>query len=96
VVSVTTVTSMPELEDMIKPVYTEEMKKAGVTGVIKVMILVDTDGSVKEATAQNDLGYGSRQSALDAALKLKFKPAMQGDKPVAVRIIISFKYVLQN
>jgi periplasmic protein TonB len=96
VVSVTTVTSMPVLEETVKPEYTEEMKKAGVSGVIKVKILIDTDGRVKEAEVQNDLGYGSRESALAAVEKLKFKPAMQGEQPVAVWIVISFKYVLQN
>ncbi|MFH0921085.1 MAG: energy transducer TonB [Fibrobacterota bacterium] len=96
VVSVTAVTSMPVMEEIVKPEYTEEMKKAGVAGVIRVKILIDTDGRVKEAEVQNDLGYGSKESALAAVKKLRFKPAMQGKDPVAVWILISFKYVLQN
>jgi hypothetical protein len=95
-VSVTTITSMPELESMPKLEYTDDMKKHGVTGTISVKLLIDIDGMVKEAAALNDLGYGTKEAVLAAAKKMKFKPAMQGTSPAALWIIYKIKFVLQE
>ncbi len=96
VASVTTITSMPELLEFIKPVYTDDMRKNQVTGTVSVRILIDIDGSVKEMSVLNDLGYGTREAVLEACRKLRFKPAVQGKNPVAVWIIFKFKFVLQE
>jgi hypothetical protein len=95
-VSVTTVTAMPVIKEGAKPEYTEEMKKNKVTGTISGKLLIDIDGTVKDVVILNDLGYGSREAALAAFKKLTFTPAMQGTTPVAVWIIMKFKFVLQE
>jgi TonB family protein len=95
-VSVTTVTKMPEPREIVKPEYTEEMKNNKIEGTISLKILVDIDGSVKEAIALNDLGYGSKESALKAIKKMRFSPALEGEKAVAVWIVLKIKFVLQD
>ena len=94
VASVTTVSKMPVLKVRIKPLYTDAMRKNGVTGVVRVKILIGEDGKVKEIKVLNDLGFGSREAAIEAARKLVFEPALAGTKPVSVWIELKFKFVL--
>ncbi|MGD9202378.1 MAG: TonB family protein [Chitinispirillia bacterium] len=94
VVSTTTVTRAPSFKKRIKPVYTDEMIKNRVQGTVKVKVLVDVDGRVKKATALNDLGFEAARRAIAACLNMEFFPAMRGENPVAVWIIIPIKFVL--
>ena len=94
VVSATTVTVAPRFKKRVKPEYSKEMLDNKVEGVIKVKVLVDVDGKVKKATALNDLGFGSRKIAVEACFAMLFEPAMRGDEPVAVWIIIPIRFKL--
>jgi hypothetical protein len=94
VVSATTVTVAPRFKKRVKPEYSKEMLENKVEGVIKVKVLVDIDGKVKQARALNDLGFGSRDIAVKACFTMLFYPAMRGDKPVAVLIIIPIQFKL--
>ena len=94
VASVTTVTKMPVVKFQIKPEYTEEMKKNRIEGKMRAKILIGADGRVKQVELLNDLGFGSRESALASFKKMEFEPALQGDTPVAVWLTISVKFVL--
>ncbi len=95
-VSVTAITKMPQVKVAAKPVYTEAMRKNKVEGTISAELLIDVDGAVREVRVLNDLGYGTKESTEAACKKLIFTPAMQGDLPVAVRITMKFKFVLQT
>lgn len=94
VVSVTTVTSPPRYKKRVKPQYTPEMLENRIEGVIKVRLLVDTDGLVKKAVLLNDLGYGSGRQALAACREFRFHPALRDDEPVAVWIVVPLRFVL--
>ena len=95
-VSTTTITAMPKLIVEVKPAYTKEMLEHHVTGIVRAKLLIDTDGTVKRIVLLEDLGYGSREAVFEAFKKLKFKPAMRGNEPVAVEIIMTYRFVLQN
>jgi hypothetical protein len=92
-VSITTVTTAPVLKSYVKPEYTKEMIDAKVEGVIKTILTIDVDGRVKDVKILNDLGYGTRKSALDAVLKWIFEPARRGSEPVATIITYSIRFV---
>jgi len=96
VVSITTVTQAPKVKSAIKPEYTKEMIDNRIEGVIRAKLLIDIDGKVKKVILYNDLGYGSREKALEAFSKLEFEPAMAGDTPRAVWIQFSFRFELIN
>ncbi|MFA7227777.1 MAG: energy transducer TonB [Melioribacteraceae bacterium] len=84
----------PEMIESAKPVYPEEAKAKGLTGKVFVKILVGKDGVPKKADivkSENDI---FNQSAIDAAMKSKFTPAMQGGKPLAVWIVLPYKFAL--
>ncbi len=94
VVSVTTVTTAPVFKKKVKPEYSKEMIENKIEGVIKVRVLIDIDGKVKKSKALNDLGFNSASMAMQATLKMLFKPAMRGDIPVATWIIIPIRFML--
>lgn len=94
VVSVTTITQAPSFKKKVKPEYSQEMLDNKVEGVIKVKVLVDVDGKVKKAIALNDLGFGSKELAVNACFAMLFEPARRGKEPVAVWIIIPIRFVL--
>lgn len=95
-VSVSAVSSAPSILKRAKPLYTKEMKEHGIHGVIRAELLIDIDGAVKKVRLLNDLGYGSAASAQHAFTQLKFKPAMRGKEPVAVKIIMKYRFILQE
>jgi len=92
VVAAASVTQAPSFKKRVKPEITEEIRKSGVSGTIKVKVLVDIDGKVKKAVAQNDLGFGTMQSAIDACFQMEFTPAKIGDEFVAVWITVSIGF----
>ncbi len=94
IVSVTAITTNPKFRKVVKPEYTPDMIANHIEGVVKVKILIDSDGKVKKAEAQNDLGYGTAANAVKACLQMEFDPAMRGKESVAVWIIVPVKFVL--
>jgi protein TonB len=76
------------------PVYPELARKAGLEGQVFVQFVVGRDGRVREATVIR--GHEIfRQAAIDAVLQWVYKPAIQNDKPVSVRMTVPVKFTLQ-
>jgi TonB family protein len=94
VVSATTVTKAPAFRKKVPPEYTKEMIDNRVEGVVKVKVLVDIDGRVKQATAINDLGFETASRALKAILETLFFPALRDDEPVAVWIVVPIRFIM--
>lgn len=94
IVSTTTVTTVPRFTKMVKPEYNKEMLANKTEGVVKVKVLIDIDGKVKKASALNDLGFSSAEQAVKATLEMEFTPALRGNEPVAVWIVIPIKFVM--
>lgn len=93
---ISTVTSLPRLVKFIKPQYSQEMQDAKVQGEIKIQVLVDIDGKVKEVKVLNDLGHGTAEKARETGFKLVFEPAMRGNEPVAVWISYRIQFILPS
>ena len=69
----------------IYPKYPEVARKAGLEGTVFVQFVVGRDGLVKQVTILRGPEM-FRQAAVDAVMQFQFKPAMQNDKPVQVRM----------
>lgn len=94
VVPITTVTSAPKIQTIVKPEYTEAMIEAKVEGLVKAQLLIDATGHVTDVKILNDLGYGTRERAREAFLKWVFEPAKRGKEPVAVWITYAIRFEL--
>ena len=91
-VSITTVTTQPRIKQQVKPEYSKEMLENRVEGVVRVKVLVDIDGKVKQAVVLDDLGFGSKEKVAEACFKMLFEPALRGNEPVSVWIMIKFRF----
>lgn len=77
-------------------VYPEEARKSLLEGKVMVQILVGTGGEIKKIEiehADNDI---FRQPVIDALKKVKFTPALQGKKPVAIWYSQTINFKLAN
>ena len=89
------VDELPAPAREVKPEYPELAKQAGVQGLVIVDVLVGADGRVLEAHIDpkiNELMLN--ESALEAARKWVFTPAMQNGHPVMVWMKLPFRYTL--
>ncbi len=75
--------------------YPEMARKAGIEGRVVIQILIDEKGQIISTTIIKSLGNnGCDQAAIDAIMAVKWKPAMQRDKPVKVSVSIPVIFTL--
>ena len=84
----------PELIESVKPEYPEIAKRAGITGKVFVKVLVDKNGSPKKAIVIKSDSELFNPSAVDAAMKSKFTPAINNGEAIAVWIVLPYKFSL--
>jgi protein TonB len=84
----------PDQIKNVPPKFPELARRAGLEGDVFVQFVVGRDGRVRQATVLR--GHEIfRQAAVDAVLQWIYKPAIQNDKPVAVRMTVPVKFRLQ-
>ncbi len=67
-----------------QPEYPRLAKAAGLTGTVWVKVLVDKDGTVRDAKVAKTSGTQTLDdAAVAAAFKNKFKPGIQNGRPIA-------------
>ncbi len=78
--------------------YPELARKAGIEGTVVIGVLVDEKGnSVKTQVLKADGSkLGFEEAAAKALMQIKWKPAMQRDKPVKVWISIPVRFSLTD
>ena len=76
-------------------VYPEIAQRAGVEGTVMIWAKVGTDGVVKSTRVMRSLGpNGCDEAAMTAIKSVKWKPAMQRDRPVEVWVAVPVKFQL--
>lgn len=78
------------------PHYPELAKRAGIEGTAYVKILVSTEGSPVKAVVIKTDNEIFNQPSIDAAMQFKFTSAKRDNKPVAVWVVIPFRYRLDG
>jgi protein TonB len=86
----------PQPINLVKPVYPDIARKAGLEGVVFVRVLIDTTGAVLDARVAKSVHEALDQAALIAARKSTFVPAKQRDKPVKVWVGYPFRFSLEE
>ncbi len=78
-------------------VYPEIAKKAGIEGMVVIAVLVDEQGRPLKTKVMKAHGgkVGFEEAAIDALMKVKWKPAMQRDLPVKVWVSIPVHFKLK-
>ena len=75
--------------------YPPAAKQLGIEGAIKIRLIVDDKGKVKQAVLLNRLGHGLDELALARAKKIEFEPALDtDDRPVTSVVVWTFHLTL--
>jgi len=76
------------------PPYSEEARKAKWMGTCVLWIVVDAQGNVSDVRVARPLGLGLDENAVSTVKTWKFKPALRGGVPVAVRVSVEVTFRL--
>lgn len=79
--------------EMPSPKYPKEAKKAGITGTVRVRVVIDEKGRVIKAEAV-DGPVELRDAAVEAAFKARFTPTLLEGNPVKVTGEINYNFNL--
>jgi protein TonB len=76
-----------------RPDYTEEARRAHIEGNVVLEVLFTGSGNLRVLRVVSSLGYGLEQKAIDAAGKIRFRPAGADGHPIdtVATIRISFQ-----
>ena len=79
----------------VQPKFPDRAKKLGISGYVKVMLVIDVYGDVAQANvmSMDPPGYGFDTEALKAVRQWKFSPAQLGGYPVAQKATKEFRFV---
>jgi TonB family protein len=77
------------------PAYTEEARRARVTGTVILRGIITADGRITALEALKGLSHGLTESSLDAVRTWTFEPARLGGVPVAVFYTLRISYQIQ-
>jgi TonB family protein len=76
--------------------YTEEARKAKISGTVQLIITVEPDGTTNDIFIQRPLSHGLDGAAIDAVAKWKFEPAVDAQgHPVATHLTIEVSFNLK-
>jgi protein TonB len=74
------------------PSYTREARRRGTRGLVVLRVVLASDETVKHIQVKTGLPDGLSENAIDAARRIKFKPALKDGKPVSVRVLLEYRF----
>jgi TonB family protein len=80
------ITSKPE------PLYTDRARNSGISGTVRLRMLLSFDGRVRQIRVLKGLGGGLTEMAVNAARAIKFTPAMKDGRPVSQFVTIEYNF----
>ena len=85
--------SPPTVIFQVEPQYSDEARKAKLSGVVILELIVDTSGRARDIRVRSGAGMGLDEKAVEAVAQWRFKPGMRAGGPVAVhaRVEVNFR-----
>ena len=90
----TTITR-PVIKTRPRPNYTEEARRAGTQGMVRLGVLVSETGDVTDHIVISGLAHGLTVEAIKAARRIQFSPALRGGNPVPYWQLIEVEFKLK-
>ena len=85
----------PAIVQEVKPDYTEDARRRGLSGDVVLEIVVKSDGRVGAVRVLQGLGAGLDQRAVDAVRQWRFSPARRLGTPVDVLVEVAVEFRLR-
>ena len=77
-----------------KPVYTPEARSLRLEGEVSLQVVFQADGTIHVVRVLRGLGHGLDEAAVEAATRVRFKPATRGGVPVDTNATIKISFEL--
>ncbi len=75
-----------------EPLYTEKARKNGVTGTVRLRLLLSFDGQVRNIHVVHGLRDGLTEMSVNAARRIKFTPATKDGRPVSQYVQVEYNF----
>lgn len=85
----------PTITHKEKARYTQAALDEGIHGWVLISAVFRADGKLSDVTPLTQLPHGLTEMAVEAAQKIRFKPAMKEGQPVSVRMSMEFFFALE-
>jgi protein TonB len=85
----------PRLLREVKATYSEEARRANITGDVLMEVVVRADGQVSSARVTRGLGFGLDERAVAAVQQWRFAPARRLGVPVDVAVEVAMEFNLR-
>ncbi len=87
------VEEIPRAIRRIQPNYPAVLKRKNVEGLVSLIFVIDTNGSVLSPTIERSTHVEFEEPALDAIRRWKFTPGKRGGEAVKVRVRLPLQFV---
>jgi TonB family protein len=85
----------PRLLREVKATYTDEARRANISGEVAMEITIRRDGTVSDVRILKGLGGGLTERAVAAVRQWRFAPARLKGTPVDVIVEVSMEFTLR-
>lgn len=82
----------PFFYQRIKPDYTEQADLAGIIATVELEAVFREDGAIGEIEIVRWAGFGLDESAVATIKKLRFKPAVRGEKSLTIKGLVRYNF----
>ena len=86
----------PKVMKQVEISYPQQAKEARVEGAVKLSVLINELGQVREVSVLEGPGYGLNEAATDALKQFLFSPAEVEGQKVPVRIVYVYRFKLES
>lgn len=86
----------PLIRSLYLPQYTKKARENKVEGKVILSAVFTREGSLKDVSVEQKLGYGLDENAVDAARQLIFEPVKIGGQAVDIRARVIYTYTLAH
>lgn len=83
-----------EILEKPRPGYTEEARRMAIEGEVLIEVLFSASGQARVSRVLRGLGHGLDEQAVDAAERIRFRPAMRGGAPVDSSAVVHIVFQL--
>jgi len=93
----TSVKTLPaEITYKPRPVYTEEGRKLKIEGEVLLDVVFTAGGQIRIVKVRQGLGHGLDESAMQAAAKIQYKPALKNGQPTDFEAVLHIIFQLAS
>lgn len=86
------VTTKAQILSKPEPLYTNEARNSGISGTVRLRMLLSFDGRVRHIFVIKAAEGGLTEMAVDAARRIKFTPAMKDGRPVSQYVTMEYNF----